>query len=96
MADLARLNVASPALAEAALRTVADVANRRKRGKALGERNVSGDLTGVFRLEFDLDGRKPERYRLLYSLSASGGFRVLALGERHQHRVYRAATERVR
>ncbi|MDR1427673.1 MAG: hypothetical protein LBJ08_07950 [Bifidobacteriaceae bacterium] len=52
-ADLATLNDADPELADAALAAVADVTHRRKVGKALGARNVSGDLTGLRRLRFD-------------------------------------------
>jgi hypothetical protein len=79
------------AAADAALEAVSDVVNRRKRGKALGKRHVSGDLTGLYRVKFDVDDRKPERFRILYEIPKDGVIRVIAAGERARHGVYRSA-----
>lgn len=66
VADLLSLNDAAPQAVDAAQQIARDVAMHRKRGKALGDRHVSGDLTGLYRLKFDIDDHHPQRYRLVY------------------------------
>jgi len=53
-------------IAGAALIAATDVEYGRRRGKALGDRNVTGNLSGLFRVKFDLAGNRPERFRLIY------------------------------
>jgi len=53
-------------VAGAALIAATDVGYGRRRGKALGDRNVTGNLSGLFRVKFDLAGHRPERFRLVY------------------------------
>ena len=53
-------------VAGAALAAATDVEFGRRRGKALGERNVTGNLSGLFRVKFDLPDHRPERFRLVY------------------------------
>jgi hypothetical protein len=81
-------------VADAALAALDDVLHRRKTGKALGARNVSGDLSGLYRVKFDADGRRPERYRLVYQLQG-GVVRVWGFGPRHGHAVYRQIAARL-
>ena len=66
--DLRALAEVDEELVDAALRAISDLAGRRRIGKALGARLVSGDLEGCRRLRFDLSGRRPERYRVVYRL----------------------------
>ncbi|MGH3793490.1 MAG: hypothetical protein ACRDSP_01230 [Pseudonocardiaceae bacterium] len=67
-ADLLALNAADEKLADAALATLDDIAHHRQCGKLLGQRNVSGDLTGLYRLRFDVPGQHPPRFRIVYRL----------------------------
>lgn len=68
VADLAALREFDPALLAAALAAIEDLAFGRQRGKLLGDRHVSGDLTGLARPRFDLPGQHPTRYRIVYRL----------------------------
>lgn len=68
-ADLLALNAADEKLADAALAALDDIAHHRQRGKLLGKRNVSGDLTGLYRLRFDVPGQHPPQFRIVYRLT---------------------------
>lgn len=93
--DLLSLNETDPQAADAARQTARDVATHRKRGKALGDRRVSGDLTGLYRLKFDIDDQRPQRYRLVYRIEPSTNTVVIVIiGLRAQHAVYRDTAER--
>ncbi|HEY5050081.1 MAG TPA: type II toxin-antitoxin system RelE/ParE family toxin [Acidothermaceae bacterium] len=92
--DLPALAAADPGLVDAALAAVDDLAARRQIGKELGARNISGDLTGLRRLRFDLPGVRTKRYRVVYKLEAHT-IEVLAIGERRDHVIYRAAVGRL-
>lgn len=93
--DLLSLNQADPQAADAAQQTARDVAAKRKRGKALGDRHVSGDLTGLYRLKFDTDDQGPQRYRLVYRIEPNTSTVVIVIiGLRAQHAVYHDAAER--
>ncbi|MGI8761465.1 MAG: hypothetical protein ACR2LF_09295 [Jatrophihabitantaceae bacterium] len=48
------------ALVDAALAAVDDLTYGRQRGKLLGVRHVTGDLTGLLRLRFDLPRSAPD------------------------------------
>lgn len=92
--DLPLLAARDPALVDAALAAVDDLAAGRQTGKQLGQRNVSGDLTGLRRLRFDLTATRPQRYRVVYRL-VNETVEVIAIGERRDHVIYRAAVGRL-
>ncbi|MGQ0631790.1 MAG: type II toxin-antitoxin system RelE family toxin [Sporichthyaceae bacterium] len=92
--DLPLLAVTDPALVDAALAAVDDLAHGRQIGKELGQRHVSGDLTGLRRLRFDLTATRPQRYRVVYRLLGDT-VQVIAIGERRDHVIYRAAVGRL-
>jgi len=87
------------ALIDAALQAITDLAEHRKVGKLLGERHVSGDLTGCRRLRFDVVGDKPERFRVIYRLRPdepnADTVEVIAVGPRGGHAAYQAAVSRL-
>ncbi|MHB1501442.1 MAG: type II toxin-antitoxin system RelE family toxin [Candidatus Dormibacteria bacterium] len=97
--DLRALAEVDEELADAALRAISDLAGRRRIGKALGARLVSGDMEGCCRLRFDLPGRRPERYRVVYRLRPSEDrpdtVEVISVGPRGGHAVYREAVARL-
>lgn len=96
-ADLLALNAEDEQLADAALAVLDDVAHHRQHGKLLGQRNISGDLTGLYRLRFDAPGQWPQRFRLVYRLTPAERpttVEVVALGLRADHAIYREAVAR--
>lgn len=97
LTDLLALNTTDERLADSALATLDDIAHHRQRGKVLGRRNVSGDLTGLYRLRFDGPDQRPPRYRIVYRLISAdrpAAVEVVALGLRADHAVYRDAVLR--
>jgi hypothetical protein len=66
--DLLELDEADEQLAGAARAAVDDLANCRQTGKALGARETTGDLSGLYRLRFDLPDHKPRRYRVVFEI----------------------------
>jgi hypothetical protein len=72
-----------------------DLAHARVTGKELGERRVSGDLSGFFRLKFDGPGERPQRFRLVYRSVDPVTYDVLAVGLRDRHAIYQAAVRRL-
>ncbi|MGH3941122.1 MAG: type II toxin-antitoxin system RelE family toxin [Pseudonocardiaceae bacterium] len=96
-ADLLALNVADEQLADAALAALDDVAHHRQRGKALGKRSISGDLSGLYRLRFDAPGQRPQPFRIVYRLTPTERpttVEVVALGLRADHTIYHEAVAR--
>lgn len=96
--DLGSLDAQDRAIADAAITAVEDLAHRRKIGKALGERHVSGDLTGLYRLKFDVTNQRPERFRLVYRLEPTQNphtLVVVIIGIRDEHEVYQTAVTRL-
>ncbi len=80
-----------------AARAIADdLAHGRVVGKRLAGRNVSGDLTGCSRVKFDLPARRPQRFRLLYREVDNVTLKIVAVGVRDQHAIYRSAVARLR
>jgi hypothetical protein len=74
-----------------------DIAYHRQCGKLLSKRNVSGDLTGLYRLRFDVPGKRPQRFRIVYRLTPAERpttVEVVALGQRADHAIYREAVAR--
>lgn len=93
-ADLTALNEFDPEVLDAAYAIIDDLAHGRVRGKLLGERHVSGDLTGLARVKFDLPGQRPQRFRLVYQQGDDGTRHVIAIGLRDEHAIYRVAAQR--
>lgn len=97
--DIRALAAFDEYLIDAAFQTVTDLANHAKVGKALGERHVSGDLTGCLRIRFDTPGTRPERFRIVYRLVPDGPYpdtiEVISIGPRGGHAAYRAAAFRL-
>jgi len=90
IADLAVLRALNAGLVDAALSAVEDLAFGRQVGKLLGDRHVTGDLTGLSRLRFDVVGHHPLRFRIVYRLIENDTvIEVLAIGERADLSVYR-------
>lgn len=78
-----------------AARTLDDLAHGRATGKALGARDVSGDLTGLASVKFDVPGSPTRRFRLVYGEIDAHTRGVLAIGVRDEHAIYRLAAERI-
>jgi hypothetical protein len=97
--DLRDLAQFDDALIDAALQAITDLAVHRKTGKELGDRHVSGNLSGCLRLRFDLPGTKPERFRVVYRLvpddTDPDTVEVIAVGPRGGHAAYQAAVSRL-
>jgi hypothetical protein len=94
--DLAVLRAINARLVDAALAAVEDLAFGRQVGKLLGDRHVTGDLTGLSRLRFDLAGEHPLRFRIVYRLIEHDTvIEVLAIGERADLIVYRDTLARL-
>lgn len=96
LTDLVELDAEDEKLADAVLAAVDDLAHHRQRRKALGRRTVSGDLTGLLRLRFDVPGRRPQRYRVVYRLTSAetSTIEIIAVGLRADHQIYRQAAAR--
>lgn len=92
--DLPALAAIDPALVDAALSAVEDLSHGHQTGKELGQRRVSGNLTGLRRLRFDLSESRPLRYRVVYRL-VDDTIHVIAIGERRDHVIYREAVGRL-
>ena len=93
--DLAALDAVEPAALDAAQTILDDLAYGRMIGKLLGNRNVSGDLTGLARVKFDVAGQRPQRFRLVYRQVDERTRDVLAIGLREEHAIYRLAARRI-
>ena len=97
--DLRLLGREDDDLIDSALEAVADLAARRRTGKRLGERHVSGDLTGTQRLRFDLPNRRPERFRVVFRLlpdaPTAHTIEVISVGRRAGHEIYLEAIRRI-
>ena len=94
--DLAVLAGYGPEIVSAARRALDDLAHGRVTGKALGERHVSGNLTGLASVKFDLPGSPTRRFRLVYAEIDALTRGVLAIGVREEHAIYRLAVRRIR
>jgi len=58
------------------------------------DRNVTGNLSGLFRVKFDVADR-PERFRLVYRHVGAELVEIVVVGERDEHAVYRDALARL-
>ena len=50
----------------------------------------------VLPVKFDLPGRRPQRFRLLYREVDNVTLKIVAVGVRDQHAIYRSAVARLR
>jgi len=93
--DLVALEEIDPAAVDAAEGIFDDLAHGRVTGKLLGTRQISGDLTSLARVKFDLSERRPQRFRLLYRELNDAILEIIAIGPRDEHAIYRAAAQRL-
>ena len=96
--DLRTLSAEDEALVDIALQAITDLAEHRKIGKLLGDRHVSGDLTGCRRLRFDRPDEPAPRFRLIYRLQPDTNpdtIEIIALGPRGGHAAYQSAVTRL-
>jgi hypothetical protein len=93
-ADLEALYALDPAVFDAAEAIIDDLAHGRVRGKELGARHATADLTGLARVKFDVADHRPERFRLVYRETGTTR-EILAIGLRDQHSIYHAAAARL-
>ena len=94
--DLDALAAYGPEVVAAARTALDDLAHGRAAGKALGDRHVSGDLTGLASVKFDTPDSPTRRFRLVYGDIDAETRGVLAIGVRDEHAIYRLAVERIR
>lgn len=93
--DLTALSAYGADAVTAARIALNDLAHGRVTGKTLGERHVSGDLTGLASLKFDVPGSPTRRFRLVYADIDTTTRGVLAIGVREEHAIYRLAVQRI-
>lgn len=93
--DLTALSTYGADAVTAARVALDDLAHGRVSGKTLGERHVSGDLTGLASLKFDTPDSPTRRFRLIYADIDANTRGVLAIGIREEHAIYRLAVERI-
>lgn len=94
-ADVLALAAHGPDVVAAAVAITDNLAHGRVVGKELGVRDVSGDLTGLARVKFDVPGQRPQRFRLVYRQLDEATHEILAIGPREQHAIYRLAASRL-
>lgn len=95
-ADMLALAVHGPEIVTATAALLDDLTHGRVTGKPLGDRQISGDLTGLARIKFDLPGQRPHRYRLLYrQLPNTTTLEIIAIGPRRQHAINQLAVSRL-
>lgn len=94
--DLDALAVYGPEVVDAARAALDDLAHGRVTGKALGDRHVSGDLTGLASVKFDTPHSPTRRFRLIYGDIDGDTRGVVAVGARDEHAIYRLTVERIR
>jgi hypothetical protein len=93
--DVAALAIHGPEVVAAAEAIADDLAHGRVIGKELGDRHVSGNLTGFARVKFDVPGQRPQRFRLIYRQLDDITLEIVAIGPRDEHAIYRAAAQRL-
>lgn len=93
--DVAALATYGREVVAAAVAIADDLAHGRVIGKELGERHVSGNLSGFARVKFDVSGQRPQRFRLIYRQLDDVTLEIVAIGPRDEHSIYRAAAKRL-
>lgn len=94
-ADVAALAAYGPEVVAAAVAISDDLAHGRVIGKELADRHVTGDLTGLARIKFDVPGHRPQRFRLVYRELGDSIREIVAIGPREEHAIYRSAVRRL-
>jgi len=56
---------------------------------------ISGTLTGLARVKFDVPGQRPQRCRLVYRDLDDTPREIVAIGPRREHANYRLAASRL-
>ena len=95
LADVVALAAYGPEVVAAAASIIDDLAHGRVSGKPLGMRHVSGDLSGLARVKFDIPDWRPPRFRLVYRQIGESTREILAVGPRDEHAIYRTAVSRL-
>ena len=80
--DVAALATYGLEVVAAAVAIADDLAHGRVIGKELGDRHVSGNLTGFARVKFDVSGQRPQRFRLIYRQLDDVTLEIVAIGPR--------------
>ena len=93
--DLQALAAYGPDVIAAARAALDDLAHGRVTGKAVGERRVSSNLTGLARVKFDAPGSGIQRFRIVYADIDASTLGVLAIGVRDEYAIYRMAIKRI-
>lgn len=93
-ADLRMLAAYGGDVVAAARVALDDLAHGRITGKALGERRVSGDLSGLASAKFDVPSSPTRRFRLVYADIDATTRGIIAIGVRDEHAIYRLAVQR--
>lgn len=93
--DLAELAGFGSEAVAAAREALDDLAHGRVIGKALGNRHVSGDLTGLASVKFDVPDSPTRRFRPVYADIDDQTRGVAAIGVRDEHAIHRLAVERI-
>ncbi|MGI8868620.1 MAG: hypothetical protein ACR2F6_07155 [Mycobacteriales bacterium] len=92
--DLTTLAAYGADAVDAARVALDDLAHGRLTGKALGERQVSGNLTGFASAKFDVPGSPTRRFRVVYADIDATTRGIIAIGVREEHAIYRLAVQR--
>lgn len=93
--DLLTLAAYGPQVVSAARAALHDLAHGRVIGKLLGVRRVSGDLTGLASVKFEIPSSPTRRFRLIYGDLDAETRGVVAIGARSEHGIYRLAVARM-
>ena len=93
--DVAALAAYGLEVVAAAAAVADDLAHGRVIGKELGDRHVTGNLTGFARVKFDVSDQRPQRFRLIYRQLDDVTLEIVAIGPRDEHAIYRAAAQRL-
>jgi hypothetical protein len=92
-ADVTALATYGLEVVAAAVAIADDLAHGRVIGKELGDRHVSGNLTGFARVKFDVSGQRPQRFGLIYRQLDDITLEIVAIGPRDaRHLPRRGAT----
>lgn len=94
-ADLLALAAYGANVVDAARAALDDLAHGRITGKALGQRHVSGNLTGLASAKFDVSGSPTRRFRVIYTDINTATRGIIAIGVREEHTIYRLAVQRL-
>lgn len=93
--DLVTLAAYGPGVIAAVRTVLDDLVHGRVTGKSLGVRHVSGDLTGLASVKFDVPGSPTQRFRLVYGEIDATTRGLLAVGVRDERAIYRLAVARI-